>query len=79
MDIEHIFSHIRWNLQVYLCKEQMEQLLVAERIVDYRLDEAEIGDSITEYRWISEVDMALYAFPNVFLKIINAYFEERRI
>jgi A/G-specific adenine glycosylase len=79
MDIEHIFSHIRWNLQVYLCREQMEQLLVAERTVDYKLKEVELEGSITDYRWISEVDMALYAFPNVFLKIINAYFEERRI
>ena len=27
MDIEHIFSHIRWNLQVYRCKEdQMENV-----------------------------------------------------
>ncbi|WP_438347651.1 A/G-specific adenine glycosylase [Paenibacillus sp. FA6] len=77
MDIEHIFSHIRWKLQVYHCKEE-EQSLVAESTASYSLDEADIGDPITEYRWIDEADMASYAFPNVFLKIINAYFEEKR-
>ncbi|AOZ92352.1 A/G-specific adenine glycosylase [Paenibacillus crassostreae] len=78
MDAEHIFSHIRWNLQVYRCKEEVKQHLIAESATTYGVeDEAEIGDSMTEYRWIGKEDMQLYAFPNVFLKIANAYFEEQ--
>lgn len=76
-DAEHIFSHIRWHLQVYKCKEE-DQLLVAEQIEPYTIDVTEIGDTITDYRWITEEEMTSYAFPNVFLKIINAYFEEQR-
>ncbi|MEI2395024.1 hypothetical protein V8V88_07115, partial [Paenibacillus phytohabitans] len=28
-------------------------------------------------RWINRSDMANYAFPNVFLKLLNAYFDEQ--
>ncbi|WP_376747936.1 NUDIX domain-containing protein [Paenibacillus odorifer] len=28
-------------------------------------------------RWISREDMANYAFPNVFLKLLNLYFDEQ--
>ncbi|MNP61203.1 hypothetical protein D3C76_1563610 [compost metagenome] len=27
-------------------------------------------------RWITRADMADYAFPNVFLKLLNSYFDE---
>ncbi|MHA0856456.1 A/G-specific adenine glycosylase [Paenibacillus sp. CMAA1364] len=74
MDIEHIFSHIRWNLQVYHC-EELASLLVAESNETYAVDSLEIGDPATEYRYINEQEMALYAFPNAFLKIINHFFE----
>ncbi|MEC0093289.1 A/G-specific adenine glycosylase [Paenibacillus macquariensis] len=78
MDIEHIFSHIRWNLQVYRCKEE-DQMVIAENSEPYKMDVTDIGDTITEYRWINEEDMTSYAFPNAFLKIINANFEEKRM
>ncbi|HEY2493853.1 MAG TPA: A/G-specific adenine glycosylase [Paenibacillus sp.] len=77
MDAEHIFSHIRWSLQVYRCLED-DMSYVAEQAVSYG-EEAESTEEVyAEYRWISEQDMELYAFPNVFLKIIHAYYEEQR-
>ncbi|MGF7049357.1 A/G-specific adenine glycosylase [Paenibacillus sp. DS2015] len=79
MDAEHIFSHIRWSLQVYRCQED-DVPYVAEQTVGYELEGEATNreEAYAEYRWISEQDMELYAFPNVFLKIINTYYEEQR-
>lgn len=40
---------------------------------DAALDAADRG----ALRWISREDMGSYAFPNVFLKLLNSYFDER--
>ncbi|MDR0268559.1 A/G-specific adenine glycosylase [Paenibacillus sp.] len=74
MDAEHTFSHIHWNLQVYRCREE-EQLMAAEAKEAYTLSHP--GEETPEgaLRWIGEEDMALYAFPNVFLKILREYFK----
>ncbi|GIP28080.1 adenine DNA glycosylase [Paenibacillus sp. J23TS9] len=76
MDAEHTFSHIHWNLQVYSCREE-ELPLVAETKAVYTL-EHEVKDDGPIHRWILEEDMARYAFPNVFLKIIREYFNGKQ-
>lgn len=40
-------------------------------------DEAGHAGERAEMRWIGREDMANYAFPNVFLKLLNAYFDQR--
>ncbi|NJJ38202.1 A/G-specific adenine glycosylase [Paenibacillus apii] len=40
-------------------------------------DEAGHDGERAEMRWIGREDMAKYAFPNVFLKLLNAYFDQR--
>lgn len=40
-------------------------------------DEAGHDGDRAEIRWIGREDMAKYAFPNVFLKLLNAYFDQR--
>jgi A/G-specific adenine glycosylase len=57
MNTEHTFSHIHWNMQVYLCTAGNEAL----------------SDELTSYRWITLDEREQYAFPNVFLRIMNAY------
>ncbi|MFD1909995.1 hypothetical protein ACFSQ7_47660 [Paenibacillus rhizoplanae] len=37
---------------------------------------ADAADSGAQ-RWISREDMKNYAFPNVFLKLLNSYFDEQ--
>jgi A/G-specific adenine glycosylase len=58
MDIEHIFSHIRWHMRVYRCREELMELPSA----DHR-----------NYSWLAEGDRALFAFPNVFVRIMDEY------
>lgn len=76
MDAEHTFSHIHWNLQVYSCREE-ELPLAAESKAVYTL-EHEVEDKEPIHLWICEEDMARYAFPNVFLKIIREYFKGKQ-
>jgi A/G-specific adenine glycosylase len=77
LDAEHTFSHIHWNLKVYRCREE-EQLLAAETKEAYQLSHPEPEEDMqgAVLRWIGEEDMALYAFPNVFLKILREYFKK---
>ncbi|QWU18195.1 A/G-specific adenine glycosylase [Paenibacillus sophorae] len=90
MAAEHTFSHIHWTLQVYRCREEELPLPVAaEARAPYAAqrtsseapelfaDESGQSAERTEMRWIGRGDMAQYAFPNVFLKLLNAYFDER--
>lgn len=74
-DIEHIFSHIRWKLQVYRCQEE-EHLLVADQRESYGVNGSLALAGGESYRWLSAEEMDRYAFPNVFLKLINAYFKQ---
>ncbi|ETT60403.1 A/G-specific adenine glycosylase [Paenibacillus sp. FSL H8-0457] len=70
MDAEHTFSHIQWNMGVYRCKWQdvpPAALQAAESAAAY-----ETGEE--NFRWIHVQDMERYAFPNVFIRILNAYF-----
>lgn len=70
MHAEHTFSHIQWNMGVYRCKWQdvpPAALQAAESAAAY-----ETGEE--NFRWIHVQDMERYAFPNVFIRILNAYF-----
>lgn len=70
MDAEHTFSHIQWNMGVYRCKWQdvpPADLQAAESAAAY-----ETGEE--NFRWIHVQDMERYAFPNVFIRILSAYF-----
>lgn len=65
MDVEHVFSHIRWEMGVYRCRI---------------LTGAEPGSSgagadalPAEYRWMDDEEMERHAFPNVFLRILEQY------
>lgn len=53
---EHTFSHLHWEMHVYRCRGRM----VSERTL-----------SSDRYRWITVDDMQDYAFPNVFIRIIQ--------
>ncbi|ALS24231.1 MULTISPECIES: A/G-specific adenine glycosylase [Paenibacillus] len=64
MQAEHVFSHIRWDMQVYVCRPEPSPLL------------SELPELLpSHYRWISREEMEQYAFPNVFLRILNTYFK----
>lgn len=63
MHAEHTFSHIRWNLAVYRC-------LLASG------PGPAAGALPPRYRWLNFDEMDLYAFPNVFLRIIQEYRKE---
>lgn len=70
MDAEHTFSHIQWNMGVYRCKWEdvpPAALQAAESAAAY-----ETGEE--NFRWIYVHDMERYAFPNVFIRILNSYF-----
>ncbi|MGG1876375.1 A/G-specific adenine glycosylase [Paenibacillus cisolokensis] len=70
MDAEHVFSHIRWHMRVYRCQYQelpSTEAWVAETAAAYEAAEA-------QYQWINAQDMERYAFPNVFIRILGAYF-----
>lgn len=57
IDIEHVFSHIRWEMNVYLCTVGHERLY-AEK---------------PNYRWVTLDELDRYPFANVFLRIIEQY------
>ncbi|MDT3428477.1 A/G-specific adenine glycosylase [Paenibacillus forsythiae] len=90
MAAEHTFSHIHWTLQVYRCREEALPLPVAaearasydaQRTADAApglfADESGQSGERPDMRWIGRGDMEQYAFPNVFLKLLNAYFDGR--
>ncbi len=57
MNVEHVFSHIYWDMKVYLCEA-----------ID---DDNEIESK--NYRWITLEERGRYPFPNVFLRIMLQY------
>jgi A/G-specific adenine glycosylase len=60
MDVEHTFSHIHWNMKVYRCRLGEES----------RSEEKEIWMPF-HYRFIGTEEMGEYAFPNVFVRIMQ--------
>jgi A/G-specific adenine glycosylase len=68
MQTDHIFSHIHWKMEVYTARPE-EMALSLFSGADLVLP--------THYRWIGPQDMGEYAFPNVFIRILNAYFESK--
>ncbi|MED4605346.1 NUDIX domain-containing protein, partial [Paenibacillus validus] len=63
MEAEHTFSHIHWNMDVYAARLDASPVF------------GEAGPLLpSHYRWIGREDMAEHAFPNVFIRILNAYF-----
>lgn len=80
MNIEHIFSHILWEMHVfqYVEAEQAEHssIAVAEQKEAYQV--SHLGNESLEYRWITQADMESLTFPNVFLKILNKYFSNHK-
>lgn len=80
MNIEHIFSHILWEMHVFQYveieqAEQAEQALIAVAEHQETYDVNDLGDESLEYRWITKADMESLTFPNVFIKILNQYFK----
>ncbi|WP_152396473.1 A/G-specific adenine glycosylase [Paenibacillus guangzhouensis] len=63
MEADHIFSHIHWHLRVYRCTSTLPDLFTLP----------------TTYRYIEEKDMDELAFPNVFIRILRAYFKEQSV
>lgn len=83
MAADHVFSHIVWDVQVYLAdygfvlteQEQRSDGLVAETRGAYETTgEDKLPDG---YRWIGREEMEELAFPNVFLRILRAYWMQR--
>ncbi|MCZ8523877.1 MULTISPECIES: A/G-specific adenine glycosylase [Paenibacillus] len=66
MPAEHTFSHIHWDLDVFLGSVEASPLRPESS-----------APLPSHYRWLSEGEMEQYAFPNVFLRILRAYFKDR--
>lgn len=62
MHAEHTFSHIHWDMQVIACSLEPSVLPAGAVLLP------------SHYQWVDQGSMEQYAFPNVFLKIINRYF-----
>lgn len=75
MDAEHTFSHIHWNMKVYICKEAE----AGPSTDSSAKSSTEIhSDNKSTVHWISIEDRELYALPNVFIRILNQYAASKR-
>ncbi|MCR8643095.1 A/G-specific adenine glycosylase [Paenibacillus sp. N1-5-1-14] len=63
MDVEHTFSHIQWQMSVY-----------RGRIADEKAGVQ--GFLPFHYRWMAQEEMEKYAFPNVFIRVLDHYFDQ---
>ncbi|WP_284643713.1 A/G-specific adenine glycosylase [Paenibacillus silviterrae] len=63
---EHTFSHIHWDMEVYVCHAEPSPVPGLEPPLP------------AAYRWIAEEEMEQYPFPNVFLRILREYFRQRQ-
>ncbi len=61
MDTEHTFSHIHWNMKVYRC-----------RLTGHGGIESLTSLIPFHYRWVGKEEVPEYAFPNVFLRLMEA-------
>jgi A/G-specific adenine glycosylase len=65
MHAEHTFSHIHWDMQVFVCNLEPAIIPTAASLL-----------LPSHYQWVTETTMGQFAFPNVFLKILNRYFQQ---
>jgi len=65
MQAEHTFSHIHWDMQVIACGLEPSVLPSGAGML-----------LPSHYQWVDRETMQQYAYPNVFLKILNRYFAE---
>ncbi len=91
MDADHIFSHIHWKMRFYeadlgerLPGVRYEAVTVgghvaAETPGKYGLAVAvpETSQASGEYRWIGREEMDTLPFPNLFLRILTEYWNQR--
>jgi A/G-specific adenine glycosylase len=68
MHVEHTFSHIRWNMEVYVCNGS-----VAADGPSGESSEAAGAALPPGYRWMEESELDRYAFPKVFLRVLERY------
>lgn len=68
LDIDHVFSHIHWLMRVYRCRPSGGAIAAV----------AETAGP-AEYAWIGPEDRAKFTFPNVFNRILDAYWRSQRI
>ena len=61
MDIDHVFSHIHWHMRVYRCREKSMKLP---------------GIDHGQYSWLAKDERGSYAFPNVFIRIMDEYWRD---
>ncbi|MFD0961458.1 A/G-specific adenine glycosylase [Paenibacillus chungangensis] len=74
-DADHLFSHIHWKMRIYeadtgKADDAVEPLAAAEAPAPYHVS--------SPYRWIGKEDMGELPFPNLFLRILNDYWEGKR-
>ena len=73
-------EHIRQQLAVSAATDTLDPISqVAEQQEVYAaVPSTLLGEAFAyDYRWISQEDMEKYAFPNLFLKILQQYFKEK--
>jgi len=68
MHVEHTFSHIHWNMEVYVCNGS-----VAADGPSGESSEAAGAALPPGYRWMEESELDRYAFPKVFLRVLERY------
>src|SRR5690606_22660081 len=89
LNAEHVFSHIRWSVEVYnaaygffLGAEEAAAAggasvaREAPAAAGYAAP-AGAGELPDGWRWIGPADMDTLAFPNVFVRILGDYFASR--
>ncbi len=65
LELEHVFSHIRWKLKVVLCQHIEDAYsLISDQEERFERD---------GHCWIRMDEIEEYTFPNAFIKIIKAY------
>lgn len=65
---EHTFSHIHWDMQVIACRLEPSVLPLGAGLL-----------LPSHYQWVDRDSMGQYAFPNVFLKLLNRYFAQQPV
>ncbi|MCR8636361.1 A/G-specific adenine glycosylase [Paenibacillus radicis (ex Xue et al. 2023)] len=68
MKAEHTFSHIHWDMQVVVCSLEPSVLSTSSGML-----------MPSRYQWVDSSMMEQFAFPNVFLKLLNRYFQEKQM
>ena len=69
MELEHVFSHIRWVLRVYLAR------LADGPVAPTGSGRPREDDSPAESRWIGPAEREAHVFPNAVIRILDAYWK----